>query len=507
MPDTNFTAAIYGLYNNNYVGSSNVTPPRSGMYYRSIAGYCYETLCDFDVSSLAGKTVESAYIEFDVTGSGSGTVSQTVYAMEQNKANPTGWSSPPVYNDFGNFPSDSYWDTEINNVTGVVFNNTYTILDSGDKLKDLIQSWIDDSADNWGFVLTRDDNATSRWIEIDEVRLYVTYANGEGDKVTFSTPGSDTWDVPAGVNSITAKVWAPGGGGGAGGTVGVGGDGGGGGYVKAKLSVTPLETLNIHVGGDGGLAVFGGTYSGGGGGGGGRSSIFRSTTPLLIAGAGGGGGGGDNSSATKGGNGGEGGGATGVSGDPSSDADGGGGGGPTSGGAGGTGGANVGVAGQDYDGSPAGGGGDGADGTTGSGKGGEANGGITNGGDGGEGDVTNGYAGGGGGASGRAGGGGGSCSAVGNAGGGGGGGGSNYLDGGATETQNLQASDQTPPNTGDEDYTGSVGVGGDGGATSSSGTNGFDGYIVIILPSETVADLLMPNVCRGVGNGVGRGVR
>ena len=304
-------------------------------------------------------------------------------------------------------------------------------------------------------------------------------------KQTFSTAGIDTFDVPVGITSITVKAWSAGGGGAGGGTSSVGGAGGGGGYVQGDITVTPEETLNIHVGGLGDSGFYGGSASGNGGGGAGCSSIFRSSTPLFIAGGGGGGGGGDNSDPAAGGAGGAGGDSTGGSGGSSSNANGGVGGTQTTGGAGGTGGGTSGIVGEDFDGSPAGGGGAGANGGESAGSGGAINGGITNGGDGGD-EVTTGFAGGGGGGSGRAGGGGGSCSASGDAGGGGGGGASNYIVGTATLITDTQASGQNPPNTGDPDYTGPVGVGGDGGATSSNGFDGNDGLIAILWEDPPV---------------------
>ena len=66
MPSANFQATRYGLWNNNFDGSTNITPPRSGMYLRSGAnGYVYETLCEFDLSSLNGYTIDSAYSILD----------------------------------------------------------------------------------------------------------------------------------------------------------------------------------------------------------------------------------------------------------------------------------------------------------------------------------------------------------------------------------------------------------------------------------------------------------
>ncbi|MGC4043256.1 MAG: glycine-rich protein [Armatimonas sp.] len=120
---------------------------------------------------------------------------------------------------------------------------------------------------------------------------------------TFSYTGSfQTFTVPAGITSLTVKLWGAGGGGGV---------GGGGAFVSGTLSVTPGTTLSLLVGRGGssltagnGLGGFGGGGNGGingspnsgagGGGGGGRTAIRLSSNnsivsdELVTAGAGGG---------------------------------------------------------------------------------------------------------------------------------------------------------------------------------------------------------------------------
>jgi len=275
----------------------------------------------------------------------------------------------------------------------------------------------------------------------------------------FTTPGADTFEVPAGITSITIKCWGAGGGSGASDDAlanSFGERGGGGGFAQGTITVTPLDTLTIHVGGKGG----GGTWvsTGGGGGGGGRSSVYNGATPYIVAAAGGGGGGGDNSNAASG-VGGVGGGGT-----------------QSAGGALGTGGSN-GTAGASLA------GGNGGNSGAATGNGGENNGGITAGGDAGN-IVTANFAGGGGGGSGYFGGGGGGGSVSGSAGGGGGGGGSNYVSG--TDIVNTQAVAGTGAGQGDADYQAGTG---DGGAKLSSlstnGNDGEDGAVVIIWASVT----------------------
>lgn len=113
-------------------------------------------------------------------------------------------------------------------------------------------------------------------------------------KQVFTYTGSNqTFIVPAGVTSLTIKMW---GAGGAGGFYGIGGTGA---YVTGTLTVTPGQTLTIVVGQGGntnGTTSFGGGGSGGtgasyGGSGGGRSAIRNGATEIITAGGGGGGGG------------------------------------------------------------------------------------------------------------------------------------------------------------------------------------------------------------------------
>ena len=292
---------------------------------------------------------------------------------------------------------------------------------------------------------------------------------------TYTSQGSSTFTVPAGVTSITVKLWGGGGGGGGGAATAAGGTGGGAGYVTATLSVTPGETLNIYVGGGGpgGLYNNGGQDGGGGGGGGGYSSVYRSSTLLALAAGGGGGGGARN--ATAGGAAGAGGGTSGVNGTSVGNGGGGAGGTASAGGNGGTGGnSNTGEAGSSLT------GGDGADGrSSGTTRGGGVAGGLATGGNGGQPNVNTTRPGGGGGGAGYFGGGGGgsTTSANGNA-GGGGGGGSSRTDPGATGVTNTAGSGTTPGNSGDAIRNG-AGQGGTAGAALGDGAAGSNGLVSV----------------------------
>lgn len=139
--------------------------------------------------------------------------------------------------------------------------------------------------------------------------IHLNYGSGD---VAFSyTGGSQTFIVPVGVTSINAKLWGAGGGGGDYSSTNQGGSGG---YASGTITVTPLDTLVIVVGGGGGKGyknIIGGVggYGGGGygtrgdasgGGGGGLSGIFTDVNgtsfesltqddAIIIAGGGGGG--------------------------------------------------------------------------------------------------------------------------------------------------------------------------------------------------------------------------
>ncbi len=367
-----------------------------------------------------------------------------------------------------------------NNETNVDFDVANKVIKKGATTGARFDQWNDTLA------LT-----ASKWQQgVAAAGGYIYTAGGihpSGSVVPFTSSGTTSWSVPAGVTSVTVKAWGAGGGGGGGSTNGDGGPGGGGGFIQSSLSVTPGESLSITVGsaGTGGAFSSGssGNSSGDGGGGGGYSRVARGGTTLLVAGGGAGGGGGDNSSSTTGGPGGAGGGTSGQTGASSLSANGGGGGSQSTGGSGGTGGGNSGASGSFLQ------GGAGADGRTNNSTDGSANNnGTPGGGSGGIGDGNgNGYGAGGGAGGGYYGGGGGSGSASGNAGGGGGGGGSSYSSGGGVTS--LVGNYATPGNDGDSDR-GSAGQGGTGGSGtggSSTGTAGTSGVLYISYTLSTSA--------------------
>ncbi|SDA89376.1 Por secretion system C-terminal sorting domain-containing protein [Algoriphagus alkaliphilus] len=63
----------------------------------------------------------------------------------------------------------------------------------------------------------------------------------------FTSPGTATWTVPAGVTSITVETWGGGGKGGGTNSAGSYGGGGGGGYSRSTIAVTPGQTYFFNV--------------------------------------------------------------------------------------------------------------------------------------------------------------------------------------------------------------------------------------------------------------------
>jgi hypothetical protein len=129
-------------------------------------------------------------------------------------------------------------------------------------------------------------------VAADVTAVAVTCMN---NAVSFTTPGSATWTVPAGTTSV--QIVATGGGGGGSGMWGThaGAPGGAGASVTSTLAVHGGEVLDLVIGGGGGAGASGPgsstTYTcGGSGGGGGSTMVDVGASDQIIAGGGGGGG-------------------------------------------------------------------------------------------------------------------------------------------------------------------------------------------------------------------------
>lgn len=105
----------------------------------------------------------------------------------------------------------------------------------------------------------------------------------------YTTAGTNTPTVPAGVFKVFYRIWGGGAGGGGGSTGAQSGNGGGaGGYSEGWMSVTPGQTLTAIVGANG----TGGANTGIGGTNGGTSSLTNGTQTVSCTGGTGGSGGG-----------------------------------------------------------------------------------------------------------------------------------------------------------------------------------------------------------------------
>ncbi|MFV8442712.1 LamG-like jellyroll fold domain-containing protein [Flavobacterium sp. LB2P44] len=71
---------------------------------------------------------------------------------------------------------------------------------------------------------------------------------GFSQSQTFTTPGTTTFTVPAGITTLQVETWGGGGKGGSRSTTGTSGGGGGGAYVKKTITVVAGSTYNLQVG-------------------------------------------------------------------------------------------------------------------------------------------------------------------------------------------------------------------------------------------------------------------
>jgi len=151
-----------------------------GEYNRSAGnGYTDETLLQFDVSSLSG-TVTNVTLDMTCNTAGSQLNATTANLREQDKTDPDSWSSPPVFNDF----AQSTWSTTLSTVS-VQNTGSYTFPNSS-SLVDYVQSWIDDSDDNWGLIVAASWNALSWYLTLDSATLNVTYTPAATGKLIVS---------------------------------------------------------------------------------------------------------------------------------------------------------------------------------------------------------------------------------------------------------------------------------------------------------------------------------
>lgn len=174
---TEIVAAVYGLFMNNSVPTSE-SPPNLGRYQRHNSLWCSEVLCNFDMTGIFG-TITNAALKFTVGGYNTGTGFVDVDLKEQNKTAPESWSNPPQYDDF----AYTAWDTELSDVPLIRDAGEYIISDTADNIKNLVQNWINTPSSNWGMILGRNDLYFSYYqTSISDVTLLLTGVNDSGEQ-------------------------------------------------------------------------------------------------------------------------------------------------------------------------------------------------------------------------------------------------------------------------------------------------------------------------------------
>ena len=188
----------------------------------------------------------------------------------------------PVYDDFGGTlfgAGQGRYMRQNTDKSVIVYNEIDEISD----FRDIVRT---------GMVLDLDAGMNSSFNNIGTTWYDLTNSSSSAVAVgqsAYTTAGTYTFTVPAGVTSISAVVIGGGGGGGGADDAQIRNEtnngGGGGGLAYGTIAVTPGETLNITVGTGGA----GGVADAIAGGAGGTSTIVRSATTLLSGGGGAGG--------------------------------------------------------------------------------------------------------------------------------------------------------------------------------------------------------------------------
>jgi len=151
-----------------------------GEYSRAASnGWTDETILKFDVSSLAGGVVTSVDLDV-VTGAVGGSPSSvTGYIYNQNKTAPGSWSSPPIFSDF----AQTSWTSAVSSKSA--FNTVATHnFPSSTEFENLVQSWIDNSSNNWGLIVSVSFGAVGYYLTITDATLNITYTAGGSGAVS-----------------------------------------------------------------------------------------------------------------------------------------------------------------------------------------------------------------------------------------------------------------------------------------------------------------------------------
>jgi gliding motility-associated-like protein len=296
--------------------------PNSNYLYEAIGNSGFLTLARYDLSSADIPNSYEVLTTINSSFSGVGQMQlgpdgkiyflQVDFAQETvliNRINCPNTATPSV--EWGVFTSTGNIFFGLPNFPSWIFENYDNVQVSlGPENLELCESDFPYTlnAQNPGATYLWSTGATTQTIQITEPGNYsvqVTDACGTGNGNIFislcaqttncveflPTGANQSWTVPAGVDSISVKMWGAAGGGGPDSTNNAGG---GGGYTEFSLPVTPGDVLQIAVG-TGGQAATGniggnGGWPAGGDGGDGNRNEENFGIPTDVGGGGGGGG-------------------------------------------------------------------------------------------------------------------------------------------------------------------------------------------------------------------------
>jgi len=155
-----------------------------GRWERSSSiGYCFETLLRFDVSQFVNSIINSVRLKVvcDQQGSQDTPAEMLGHVWRQNKLEPGYWSSPPRWDDFSSSP----WTTEVANPVEMKYIDTY-YFESTQTFIDLINTWKNNSADNWGLVLSWNGPSPDYWLHVSNTsRLIIDADEISNDDYVF----------------------------------------------------------------------------------------------------------------------------------------------------------------------------------------------------------------------------------------------------------------------------------------------------------------------------------
>jgi hypothetical protein len=288
-----------GLVRNN--GSSNFTPYRNGAYFPSNTGAPPNYLTPYLVECWFDGTNEYFTVQ----------IGNSTTILSTGSSGNFGVSSFGIGIDRGNFNDGTLYGF----ISEIIVFNTSLSLSDRQKVEGYL-SW------KWGlqtnlpsthpYYSAGPSSSTTTTIYQNPTPISLRTASAPVTYTYQYTGSNQSVVVPTGTTYMVAELWGAGGGGSGNGSNSavynvISGSGGGGGYTSANLIISAGTTLTIIVGQAGNVSAIGGqalaTYGGGGGcitlngdtnwrntSGGGRSAIQISGADIITAGGGGGGG-------------------------------------------------------------------------------------------------------------------------------------------------------------------------------------------------------------------------